>query len=218
LEDTTIEDVLKTVETLYAQKDYQKALETLAANKDKISESVWHYNVGTVYGKLENWPMARYHLTLAEWEGLSSKEVISNKNFVESKLDTNKLERSLAPSDYLVKGGIASSQGILSSVSLFIVLLGLVAFWKTKSIKVLSASLTMALIVVGLNFWIHSWDKMIVVTTQVIKDGPSEIFGQKEELPVGLLIVGTKKGDWIEIIYPSRYQGWIKDSGLKELK
>jgi hypothetical protein len=218
LEDTTIEDVLKTVETFYAQKDYQKALETLAANKGKSSESVWHYNVGTVYGKLENWPMARYHLTLAEWEGLSSKEVISNKNFVESKLDTNKLERPLSPSDYFVKGGIESSQGILSSISLLIVLIGLVAFWKQKSIKALGACLVFAMIVVGFNFWIHSWDKMIVVTTQVIKDGPSEIFGQREELPVGLMIVGTKKGNWIEIIYPSRYKGWIKDSGLKELK
>lgn len=218
MEDTTIEDVLKTVEALYAQKDYQKALETLAANKGKISESVWNYNVGTVYGKLENWPMARYHLTLAEWEGLSSKEVISNKNFVESKLDTQKLERPLSPSDYFVKGGIASSQGILSSLSLLIVLIGLAVFWKKKSIKALGASLAMAAIVVGLHFWIHSWDKMIVVTTQAIKEGPSEIFGQRDELPVGLMVVGTKKGDWFEIIYPSRFQGWIKDSGLKELK
>lgn len=218
MEDTTIEDVLKTVETFYAQKDYQKALETLAANKGKISESVWHYNVGTVYGKLENWPMARYHLTLAEWEGLSSKEVISNKNFVESKLDTKKLERPLSPSDYFVKGGIELSQGIFSSVSLLVVLVGLVAFWQKKSIKALGASLAIALIVVGVNFWIHSWNKMIVVSTQVIKDGPSEIFGQKDELPVGLMIVGTKKGNWFEIVYPSRYQGWIKDAGLKELK
>lgn len=218
MEDTTIEDVLKTVEALYAQKDYQKALETLAANKGKISESVWHYNVGTVYGKLENWPMARYHLTLAEWEGLSSKEVISNKHYIEMKLDTDKHERPISPSDYFVKGGIASSQGILSSVSLFFVLVGLIVFWKKKSIKALSACLALALMVVGINFWIHSWDKMIVVTTQVIKDGPSEIFGQRDELPVGLMIVGKKKDNWIEITYPSRYQGWIKDTGLKELK
>jgi uncharacterized membrane protein (UPF0136 family) len=217
LEDTTIEDVLKTVEALYAQKDYQKALETLAANKGKISESVWHYNVGTVYGKLENWPMARYHLTLAEWEGLSSKEVISNKNFVETKLDAQKLERPISASDYFVKGGIQSSQGILSSLSLFVVLIGLIVFWKKKSIRALVASLVVAGIVLGVNFWIHSWDKMIVVSTQVIKDGPSEIFGAREEIPVGLMIVGTKKGDWVEVIYPSRYQGWIKFTGLKEL-
>lgn len=218
MEDTTIEDVLKTVEDHYAQKDYQKALETLAANKGKISESVWHYNVGTVYGKLENWPMARYHLTLAEWEGLSSKEVISNKNFVEDKLDTKKLERPLSPSDYFVKGGIETSHGILSSISLLIVLIGLAVFWKKKSIQALGASLAIATIFVGINFWVHSWDKMIVVTSQVIKDGPSEIFGQRDELPSGLLVVGTKKGDWFEIIYPSRFQGWIKDTGLKELK
>jgi hypothetical protein len=218
LEDTTIEDVLKTVEALYAQKDYQKALETLTANKGIISEGVWHYNVGTVYGKLENWPMARYHLLMAEWEGLSSQEAIANKKFVEEKLDTPKLERPLSPSDFFVKGGIESSHGILTTVSLVIVVIGLLISWKRKSLKILSSSVIVSLMFVGLNFWIQSWDKLIVTNSQIIKDGPSEIFAAKDEIPVGLMIVGTKKGEWVEIVYPSRFQGWIKFTGLKELE
>lgn len=217
MEDTTIEDVLKTVEALYAQKDYQKALETLTANKKNISEGIWHYNVGTVYGKLENWPMARYHLLEAELNGASSKEVFANKNFIESKLDTVKLEKPLSPSDYFVKGAMASSQGILASVSLVIVVLGLLVFWKKKSLRALVPSLILSGMVMGLDLWVSSWDKMIVTTTQAIKEGPSEIFGAREEIPVGLLIVGHQKGEWIEIVYPSRFQGWIKNNGLKEL-
>lgn len=218
MEDTTIEDVLKTVEALYAQKDYQKALETLTAHESEISEGVWHYNVGTVYGKLENWPMARYHLMLADWNGLSSKEVISNKKYVEAKLGIEKLEKPLAPSDYLVRSGIEVSQGILTSISLSVVLIGLVIFGKKKSIRSLVASLAICGLIAGLNIWIHSWDKLIVTSTQIIKDGPSDIFGARDELPPGLMIVGRKKGAWIEVIYPSRFQGWVKDSGLKELK
>lgn len=218
MEDTTIEDVLKTVENLYAQKDYQKALETLTAHKSEISNGVWHYNVGTVYGKLENWPMARYHLMLADWNGLSSKDVIANKKFVEAKLGVEKLERPIAPSDYLVKNGIEASQGILTSVSLLVVLVGLVFFWKKRNIRTLVASLVVCGMIAGLNIWIHSWDKLIVTSTQIIKDGPSDIFGPRDEIPPGLMIVGRKKGAWIEVIYPSRFQGWIKDNGLKELR
>lgn len=218
MEDTTIEDVLKTVENLYAQKDYQKALETLNAHKSEISIGVWHYNVGTIFGKLENWPMARYHLMLADSNGLSTKEVIANKKFVENKLDVQRLEKPLAPSDYVMKGGIEYASGILTSLSLLVLLIGLLFFWKKKNIRVLISSLVVCATFAGFNIWISSWDKMIVVNTQLIKDGPSEIFGPRDEIPVGLLIVGRKKGDWVEVVYPSRFQGWIKNSGLKELR
>ncbi len=218
MEDTTIEDVLKTVETLYVNKEYQKALEILNANKKNISSPVWHYNVGTFYGKLENWPLARYHLTIAEWEGLRSKEVSLNKHLVESKLEIAKLERPTSLQDYFVKGGIEASQGILSLISFIFVFIGLIFFWRQKIQKIFLACLAMGSIALGMNLWIHSWDKMIVINSQTIKDGPSEIFGQHDEVPTGVMIVGKSKGDWIEIIYPSRFQGWIKNTGLKELK
>ena len=218
MEDTTIEDVLKTVADLYAQKEYQKALEILTVNKNKISEGVWHYNVGTIYGKLENLPMARYHLIEAEWKGANSKEVIDNKIYIESKLEIPTLEKPLSPSDYFVKGAITSSQGILTSVSLLILISALIVFWKKKSFVALMTGIALFSTVIGLNFWIISWDKMIVTNVQEIKEGPSEIFGLRGEIPPGLMIVGNKKGIWIEIVYPSRYQGWIKNSGLKELE
>ena len=61
LEDTTIADVLKTFEDYYTKKDYLNALLVLQKGGKEISPKVKHYNLGTVYAKMQNWPMARYH-------------------------------------------------------------------------------------------------------------------------------------------------------------
>jgi hypothetical protein len=218
LEDTTIEDVLKTVEDLYVQKDYQKALSVLEANQSKMGSGLWHYNVGTVYGKLQNWPLARFHLMMADQAGLSSKDVLTNKDLVESQLDIKRLEKPLSPHDYFTKASIEASQGILTTVSLLLVIMGLVSFWRKSSVKALGIFLFLVIGVMSFNFWVHTWKRSIVIQAQSIQDGPSAIFGAREELPVGVMLITNRKGDWLEIIYPSRFHGWIKDAGLKELK
>lgn len=218
LEDTTIKDVLKTVEAHYNQKDYTSALSLLQANKANISPGVWHYNVGTIYGKLDDWAMARYHFLLADWEGLSSKEVVSNRMLVEEKLDIQKLEKSFSPSDFFIKASIESSHGILTSLSLLFVLFGVICFWRKKSWKTISIFCVMSVMFVGLNLWILTWTKFISVKSQLIYDGPSVIFPTREELPIGILIVTRQKDDWLQVVYPSRFEGWVKFNGLKELK
>lgn len=218
MEDTTIEDVLKTVEALYAQKNYQEALKTLEANRAEISPGIWHYNIGTVFGKLENWPMARYHLTMADLEGLNSREVTVNKKLAETKLEIPKFEKANSASDFFVKGAIEASQGILTTLSLILVIVAIVNMWKKSSYKVLSVLLTSALLVLGLNWWIQSWDKVIVINSQAIQEGPSVIFPSRDELPPGVMLIISKKGEWVKILYPSRFQGWIKNAGFKELK
>jgi hypothetical protein len=218
LEDTTIEDVLKTVEGLYAQKNYQEALKTLESNQGTISPGIWHYNIGTVFGKLENWPMARYHLLMADGEGFNSQEVFLNKKLVESKLEISKFEKANSASDYFVKGGLEASQGLLTTISLILIISAIVNIWKKSSYKMFSVLLTSVLLVLGLNWWIQSWDKVIVLSTQSIQEGPSVIFPSRDDLPVGVMLIVSNKGEWSKILYPSRFQGWIKNAGLKELK
>lgn len=218
MEDTTIEDVLKTIETLYAQKDFQKALKTLELNQGKISPGLWHYNVGTIYGKLENWPLARFHFLMAENEGLQTKEVILNRTIAEEKLEVLRLEKPLSTKDYFFKAGLEATSGIFTTISLILILIGLITFWKKSSIKALSICLVFAFGIMGLNYWVESWDKALVVETQSLQDGPSTIFGDRGEIPPGVLLITHKKGDWLQVMYPSRYEGWLKNVGLKELK
>lgn len=218
MEDTTIEDMLKTVEASFAQKDYRGALKILEANQSQISPGLWHYNMGTVYGKLENYPLARYHLVMADEKGLSSQEVITNRNLVETKLEIPKFEKPQIWSDYLIKTGVVATQGIFVTISLLLIIGAIIALWKKSSIKIFGLFLTVGLFVMGLNWWIGSWDRKIVLMSQPIYEGPSVIFEARDELPPGIMLVTIKKEGWLEVIYPSRFKGWIKDSGLKELE
>lgn len=218
MEDTTIEDVLKTVETLHNQKDYAGALKTLEANQAKISPGLWHYNMGTEYGKLQNYPLSRFHFMMADLEGFSTKELFQNKELVENKLEVQKLEKPLTVSDYLRKGSLIGSQGIFTLVSLVLIIAGIVSVWKKAGFKVFVSLLLCAGILLGLNFWVNSWNKSIVVTAQTIYDGPSVIFSTTNELAPGVMLITSKEGEWLKVVYPSRFSGWIKNTGLKELK
>ncbi|WP_408098245.1 hypothetical protein ACJVC5_04850 [Peredibacter sp. HCB2-198] len=209
---------MKTVEALYVQKDFAKALQTLEANKSKISPGLWHYNMGTVYAGMKEFGKARFHLLQAEREGFVSKESEQNLEVVESALDTTRLEKPLAWSDYAVRGAMIASEGILSTLALFILIAGMIGVLKKKSLALFSALTVFVLLIVGVDFWINSWPLAVVTTPQGIQEGPSAIFASREELPSGVLVLATHKGEWRKILYPSRYQGWIKNTGLEELK
>lgn len=218
MEDTTIEDMLKTIENSFAQKDYPETLKILEANKSQMPPGLWHYNMGTVHGKLGNYPLARFHFLKAESEGFNSKEVMTNRELVEKKLDIERSESSVSTSDYLVRGGMTAAQGILSMFSLFLIIAAIFTLWKRNSLKIFSSVLLPALILIGLNIWIKNWNRQIVITPQPIFEGPSAIFEARNEIPSGVMVVVVEKDGWLQIIYPSRYQGWVKPEGMKELR
>ncbi len=218
MEDTTIEDVLKTVQNYYTQKDYQGALNTLMKNQDQVPSGIWHYNVGTVYGKLENWPMARFHFLRADSEGYTSKEAVLNRKLVEDKLHIEKFEKPTSASDYFYKYSMAATHGVFTTLGLLLIISGIMALWKKISVRITIAFFVSAVMVLGLNWSILSLDKKIVLSPLEIYEGPSTIFATAEELPEGVMIITSQKEAWLQIKYPSRFAGWIKDSGLKELK
>ena len=218
MEDTTIEDTLKTVESLYIQKDYANALKILVAKQSELPSGLWNYNMGTVYAAMENWPLARLHLLRADILGTGSQEAVQNLELVESKLDVENLEKPLSLSDYLAQGSMIASEGILTSFALLILVIGLWNLRKQNSLKFLIGLFSTVLFVLGINWWIRSWPKAIVTKPQIIHEGPSGIFPEREELPAGVLVISSSSDGWQKIYYPSRFKGWIKNEGLKELE
>ena len=210
--------MLKTVEDLYAKKDFAGALRELEAHKSDISEGLWHYNMGTVQAGLQNWPLARFHLLKAEGTGFVSPEVLQNLEVVEEKLEVKRLEKPLGLSDYLVKGSLYASDGLLTTLALVIFLVGMINLRKSRDLKKLEILAVTVLFVLGINWWIRSWPVSITTSSQAIFDGPSGIFSAKEELPAGVMVITSDEGEWQKVMYPSRFQGWIKNTGLKELK
>lgn len=218
MEDTTIEDVLKTFDNFYAKKDYANALLTLQNNENKISPELLNYNLSTVYAQTGSWPLARFHLLNAQALGFSGEQVWQNLKVVESKLDIEKLEKPLTVTDFMVRAGLFASGGPLTSIGLLMLLLGLLLIKKAPTIR---KTLQVALLVsfpVGMDLWIRSWPRAIVIESQSIMEGPSAIFKGSGEVVPGILIIGPKTGNWRRVIYPSRFSGWIMNKGLKELE
>ena len=218
LEDTTIENALKTFEDLYLKKDYPNAILALEKNQHDINTGLWHYNMGLAMGQMNNWPMARFHFILAEESGLHSKNLIQNQQLVAEKLETNRLEQPLSISDYLIKTGIIASDGPLLSLGFLFLVVGLWFLKKKPSLKSAAFFVLAVASPLMLDLWIDSWHRKIVTTTIQIYEGPSALFGVKGELPQGLIIMTNTKGDWEKIIFPSRFSGWIKSDGLKRLE
>lgn len=218
LEDTIIETPLKTFQDYFLKKDYPNALLTLQKNQQSIDPGIWHYNMGTVAGEMNNWPLARYHFLLASKHGLESSELKRNEQLALEKLDVVKLEKPLNSSDYLIKAGLFAGEGFLITIALLFLLIGL---WSLR--KSLTWVRT-ALVVVGtalpilLHVWINSWDAKIVMIAKPLHDGPSALFGINGEVPAGVLILANVKGEWEQVVFPSRFSGWIKAVGNKKLE
>lgn len=183
-----------------------------------MDSALWHYNMGTVQAELNNWPLARYHLLLAKEAGHQSPQQEQNQKFVEEKLDIGRLEKPLGFSDYLIKGSLIATEGIFMTFALLAVVLGIWTVKKKPSRGNIAFLLVGTLLPVGLNFWIKSWPKQIVVQPVEIFEGPSALFGQRGEIPPGVMVITDTKGEWKKIVYPSRFTGWIKENGLKKLE
>lgn len=210
--------MLKTVDALYAQKAYKEALDYLAKNKSSLPKGLWHYNMGTLFAKLEDWPMARYHLAMADVQGFSAQELSLNQRLVEKKLSIDKWEKPLTFRDYLVRGASVGSEGIFTLIGLVILIIGIVQLKNRSQRKRSLVVLSLSLLLFGLSFWIKSWDWSIVLKPQDIQEGPSAIFNSKDEIPQGVKILTRREGEWVQIIFPERFEGWIRDAELKELK
>lgn len=217
MEDTTIEPSFQTFEDFYAKKDYANALISIQKLKKVVPPANWHYNIGTVYAKLENLPMARFHLLQAEALGFAGSEASQNLDLVEAKLEITKLEKPLNTIDYGVKAGLILQRGLLTSFSLLIILTGLIVLKKKPSfLKVTGLSL-IALLPLALNWWINSWPFAVVQKNVELQEGPSAIFGSLGEVPGGVRVLYKNEGEWSQIIYPTRFNGWIKSNELKDL-
>lgn len=210
--------MLKTFQDLYAQKEYIKALQVLNQNAKDLDPGLYHYNAGTTEVQLGNWSIARYHFLMADNSGFDVPKNSINLKLVEEKLEIPRLEKPLNTMDYVVQGSLILSQGLLTTISLITLLIGLVVVKKKPSTKAMLSLLGLVLVPLGLNFWIRSWPMGVVTQGQIIYEGPSAIFASRDELPPGILILSQPNGEWRKIIYPSRFTGWIKNKNLKVLE
>lgn len=209
---------MKTFQDFYLQKDYANALSVLEKNPSAFSKGLWHYNMGTLKAQHQQWAEARFHFILARENGFVEKANLENLQLVEEKLDVKHLEKPLSTTDYLIKGSLWASEGFLTTLSLLMLLVALWNLRKNKNYRMGAVYALLIALPLLLNFWIANWPRKMVIAAQMVQEGPSVIFGGTTELPPGVTLITKGKGDWLQIVYPSRFSGWIKETGVKSLE
>ena len=68
MSDNNIENILITFKDLYLKKDFNACVDLLLKEKESFNPGLFHYNLGTVYLKLEKPAIGRYHLEKARKE------------------------------------------------------------------------------------------------------------------------------------------------------
>jgi hypothetical protein len=218
LEDTTIENALKTFQDFYLKKDFANAQIILQNNQSAIEAGLWNYNMGVLQAEMQNPALARLYFLRAEKNGFEDPKLIQNKVLIETQLEIPKLEKPINSSDWFIKGSLIAAEGPLITLGLFLLVLSLWFLKKSITFKRLFLSLALVSIPFILHWWISYWPQKLVSAPLTIYEGPSALFTIRGELPPGVILVTNKKGEWEEIIYPSRFHGWIKSEGLLPLE
>lgn len=209
---------METFAGLYARGDFPNALKELEKNRDKISPGLWHFNAGTVKAKMMNPAEARFHFLEAKLHGFTDESLAQNLNLVERELQVSTLEKPLETTDYALRFGLWAQNGFFTTLSLLFLLGGLLILRREKKYYVLILTVLLTLAPLGASYWIKGQDKAVILVAHEVLEGPSAIFASRGELPPGVLVMMKKSGDWLEIVYPSRFRGWIKNTGIKELE
>jgi hypothetical protein len=212
----TIENALKNFQENYQAKNFGQAIEVLEKNSKDFDPVIWHYNMGSSYAQLGVWADARYHFLKAERLGLSTEMLRQSKLFVETKLEVDKWEKSLTASDFLIAGTRILGEGPLITLSLMGFLILAFVYKKMKSTS--TYLLAVIVLFLTLNIAIKYMPFKFTLTSMPIFEGPSKIFVPRTEIPAGIIILSLSEEGWEHVIYPSRYEGWIKKTnGLKNL-
>lgn len=218
MEDSFIEDVIRSFREFYEQKDYANAELVLRKNADEMSPALWNYNLGTVLAQKNELAEARVHFLKAKALGFRSDALAGNLSIVEEKLEVSKWEQPLSLEDYSKSAALFAQGGLFTTLALIVLVLGLVHYLRTRVTKLIPLYALLMLVPLGMNLWVGQWESYIVRSPQPVLEGPSAIFAPVGEIPAGVRILTNKKDDWLRIVYPSRFAGWIRDAELISLE
>ena len=210
--------MFKTFREFYDQKYYANAELFLRENTDAMPAGVWNYNLGTVLARKNDLPLARFHFLQAKNLGFRTEGLEENLQYVEEKLEIPKWEAPLSLEDYSKKTALWAQGGFFTTLALVILIMGIIHFMRTKLARLIPLYGLMMLIPLGMNFWVESWESYLVKDSQLVMEGPSAIFSPKGEIPAGVRVLTKRRGDWLKVIYPSRFEGWIRNQGLISLE
>ncbi|MBC7540593.1 MAG: hypothetical protein H7281_17345 [Bacteriovorax sp.] len=203
---------------LYLKKDYKGAANYLLQNKQQLNSGIFHYNLGTVYSKMGDFPAARFHLEKAIKEGYINSSSLNNLTYVKAQLQVDDITSSTELPDQLMNTALTIPPAAYFSISLILLLLGISLLKSKKLIKKTSIVFFIVLIVAPVLFSQRYLDKInyaVAFKDVPIYEGPSKIFTEKGKVRAGSkIILGEYKEGWFYIKFPISLAGWISKDQL----
>ena len=218
MEDISIIQPLKTLESLYLEKKYKEFNKHLLDNKSQFDLQTFHFFLGTGHIKKGNYAVGRYHLEKSIELGNINNEVINNLNFAKEKLNID--ESVYSKKDVLLDKLLLIPDTLFISMtltSLLIIVLMLRFKYIKKKWTLLILVLFSFLPVLVNNFYLNNVETAITLHPTKIKEGPSKIYSDTINLQEGEKIYLSKyENGYYYIVSPVVHNGWVlkKDLGV----
>ncbi len=212
MENSNINEVLKSLETLYFEKKYNDTITLLLENKSQFAPEIFHYNLGTTYAQKGNWAVGRYHLERAAKYGYHSDGIRNNLEFVNAKLSTsNLLESDSFGKIISITNLIPESLYLGVALTTFMVLLFLYRIKKLVRLKLGIIIFALSLVPALVHFfYLRNVEIGITLKDAVIRQGPSKIYEEISTIKAGeKFIIGKANQRYFYIKAPSAFVGWV---------
>lgn len=203
----------KSFEALYLKKDYKSAVNYLLSHKQQFDSGIFHYNLGTVYSKIGDFPAARFHLEKALKEGYINSSSLNNLTYVKTQLQVDDLSTSANLPDELMNSALSVPAQAYLSLTLVFFFAGMLLI---KS-KIVTRKTTMFLLLIMAltpvffsQFYLEKVNYAVAFKDIPLYEGPSKIFSEKGKVKAGSKIVlGEFKEGWFYVKFPISLAGWI---------
>ncbi|MBC7428787.1 MAG: tetratricopeptide repeat protein [Bacteriovorax sp.] len=203
---------------LYLKKDYKGAAQYLLKNKQQIDSGIFHYNLGTVYSKMGDHAIARFHLEKAIQEGYINSASLNNLTYVKSQLQVDDLTTSTSFPDELISTATSiPAAGYISMTLVLVVFFVLLIRLK----KIEKKWVMIVLMILSLtpflfsNFYVKNINYAVALQDIPLYEGPSKIFNEKGKVRAGSkIVVGQFKDGWFQVEFPISLSGWINKDQL----
>jgi hypothetical protein len=208
----------KSFEELYVKNDFKGAASYLLQNKQHLDSGIFHYNLGTVYSKLNDLPAARFHLEKAIKEGFVNSSSLNNLNYINQKLQVDDLSTSNNFYDQFMNSALSIPGSAYLTFSLIIALASVFLLKSKKQMSKLAIASAILFTIVPLaffHFYLSNVNYAIALKDVPVYEGPSKIFHEKGVVHAGSKVVlGDFKEGWFFIKNPISLSGWVSRDQL----
>lgn len=216
--DFNTNEILKSLEALYLQKNYEEATSLLIKNRSDLDPGLFHYNLGTVYAKWGNLAAGRYHLEKSIKTGFVNSASLNNSQYVKEQLAVDDLGSSQKYSDQWMNTTLGLPVSLFVSFALVMAIVALALKKYGDKIKNWGVACLIVLGVAPLLYKVGYLGKVnyaILLEEGVLREGPSRIFDQKAALNPGTKVIITKYDNgWYFISNPVHLSGWVERKNL----